>query len=201
MSVTTADGGSAGILLLAAGRGHRFGSDKRLARVPGSVATLLETTLKNARDSGMPVQVCLREQDHGIAVALSQDAVSARICARAHEGMGATLAEAVAGIVGWDAAIIALADMPLVTAATYRALARACTRETIAAPRYRDRRGNPVCFGAGWFPALLQCGGDYGARALLSANPDAIREIDVQDAGILADVDRPADLDAVLGRI
>ncbi|TCO78610.1 nucleotidyltransferase family protein [Chromatocurvus halotolerans] len=197
MSVTTADGGCAGILLLAAGRGQRFGSDKRLARLPASGTTLLKTTLAHARASGMPVHVCLRTEDHALADALSQDAVSTRVCQRAHEGMGATLAEAVAGTEGWDAALVALADMPWVTATTYRALAEACRREAITVPRYRGRRGNPVCFGAGWFRALLQCGGDSGARDLLLANPRAILELDVDDAGILRDVDRPADLEAM----
>ncbi|MFN2329345.1 MAG: NTP transferase domain-containing protein [Chromatocurvus sp.] len=198
MSVVTADRGSAGILLLAAGRGIRFGSDKRVATVPNSDSTLLETTLKNARASGMPVRVCVREEDHALVEALSRDAVTTIVCPRAHEGMGGTLADAVKGIDDWDAAVIALADMPLVQAATYRALAQTCSRETIAAVAYRGRRGNPVCFGAGWFSALMQCGGDYGARDVLSANPHAIRVIDVDYAGILADVDRPADLEAIL---
>jgi len=194
VSVTTADGGSAGILLLAAGRGHRFGSDKRAARLPDSGTTLLETTLGRARASGMPVHVCLRTEDQALADALSQEAVTIRVCQRAQQGMGATLAEAVAGIEGWDAALIALADMPWVAATTYRALAQACRREAITVPRYRGRRGNPVCFGAAWFRALLQCGGDDGARDLLLANPRAIIYLDVDDAGILKDVDQPADL-------
>lgn len=197
MSAATVDAGSAGILVLAAGRGHRFGSDKRIARLPNTGFTLIETTLRNAWASGLPVRVCLREDDHALAVALSGDAVTAIVCPRAHEGMGATLADAATGIEDWDAAVIALADMPLVKASTYRVLAAACSRETIAIPQYRGRRGNPVCFGAGWFSALTQCGGDFGARDVVSANPDAIRVVDLDDAGILSDVDRPVDLAAM----
>ncbi|MEQ8516751.1 MAG: nucleotidyltransferase family protein, partial [Chromatocurvus sp.] len=141
--------------------------------------------------------VCLREGDRVFPDALSGSHVTTMICRHAHDGMGATLAEAVSGISGWDALLVALADMPLVKASTYQALAQACSRELMVVPRYRGRRGNPVCFGADWFHQLRRCSGDRGARAVLSANPQAVRALGVDDAGILWDVDRPTDLDAM----
>lgn len=197
MSAATADVGGVngvGILMLAAGRSLRFGSDKRIARIPGSEHPLLETTLQRALDSGMPVCVCLRATDNALADTLLREGVSTAMCRRSHLGMGATLAEAVAGIQQWQAVVVALADMPLVRSSTYRALALACTRDTIAVPRYRGQRGNPVCFGAKWFSRLAQCEGDRGARDVLSAHPDALHLLDVDDPGILADVDLPGDL-------
>lgn len=197
MSAATPGVGGAGILLLAAGRSRRFGSDKRLAILPHSDDTLLQATVRVARDSGLPVHVCLREGDGALATALAGDSVSTMVCPSADKGMGATLAEGVATVSGWDALIVALADMPLVRASTYRALARACSRQRIALPHYRGRRGNPACFGADWFDQLRRCSGDRGARDVLAANSQAVLPVEVNDAGILQDVDDPASLEAM----
>lgn len=192
-----ASAGNAGILVLAAGRSRRFGSDKRLAHMPHSGRTLLESTISAARDSGLPVRVCLREGDDDLAATLSGDGVATIICRHASHGMGATLAEAVAADNDWDVMLVALADMPLVRAATYLRLAQACSRDGLAVPRYRGRRGNPVGFGAAWFGQLARCDGDRGARHVLAANSQAIVPVDVDDPGILRDVDWPADLEAM----
>ena len=197
MKPAMAAAGGAGILILAAGRSRRFNGDKRLARLPGRDLTVLEATVSAARKSGLPVRVCLREGDDALARSLARDGVASVLCERANEGMGATLAEAVAVVSGWEAVLIALGDMPMVKASTYQALARACSRAGIAAPCYRGRRGNPVCFGAAWLDPLRQSSGDRGARDLLAAHPHSVKEVDVDDAGILRDVDYPADLDAM----
>ena len=185
-----------GVLLLAAGYSRRFGSDKRLARLPASHQRLLEATLTQASASGLPVSVCLRENDDALAASLPAS-VGVITCHRAHEGMGSTLAEAMLHAGDRDGVIIALADMPFVRAETYAALAQACLRERIAVPCHRGRRGNPVAFGATWFAALRSCHGDRGARDLLKANPEAITAVTVDDPGILRDIDRPEDLNAM----
>ena len=39
---------------------------------------------------------------------------------------------------------------------------------------------------------MLHTEGDTGARALLSAHADAVYEVEMDDAGVLADADTPA---------
>jgi len=43
---------------------------------------------------------------------------------------------------------------------------------------------------------LLELDGDQGARALLSANPEQVVEVAVEDPGILLDIDTPQQLDS-----
>jgi molybdenum cofactor cytidylyltransferase len=62
----------------------------------------------------------------------------------------------------------------------------------IAAPIYRGKRGNPVGFSRQYLPQLLALEGDQGARGILKHYP--VTEVDVDDGGILRDVDTPADL-------
>jgi molybdenum cofactor cytidylyltransferase len=55
-------------------------------------------------------------------------------------------------------------------------------------------RGHPVGFGAMHGDALAALDGDAGARALIVAASDTVTTLDVDDPGILADVDTPDDL-------
>jgi molybdenum cofactor cytidylyltransferase len=114
-------------------------------------------------------------------------------CADAAAGMGHTLAHGVrssAGAPGW---IVALADMPHVKSSTITALDTAIRNGAdIAVPVHQGQRGNPVGFSRVHRQALLNMHGDQGARALLRAHP--VVEVEVDDPGILFDIDTPGDL-------
>lgn len=190
--------GAAGVLVLAAGRSRRFGADKRHALLP-SGRTVLWQVIDRVRDAGLPLLTCLGGEDVELAAALQSGGVPVMRCLQAHRGMGATLAEGAAALPPWRAAIVALADMPWVTPATFLDLASATDVDGITVPRHDGRRGNPVAFGARFFPVLMRCTGDRGARTVLSEAADRVRELPVSDPGILRDIDRPADLPAATG--
>jgi molybdenum cofactor cytidylyltransferase len=84
--------------------------------------------------------------------------------------------------------------MPWVTPASFLAVAEQVAKDCIAVPVYEGRRGHPVGFGSDFFSALASLGGDAGARQVLDAHPDRVRELPLADAGIHRDIDRPADL-------
>ncbi|MCB9751439.1 MAG: hypothetical protein H6713_15805 [Myxococcales bacterium] len=89
--------------------------------------------------------------------------------------------------------------MPWLRPATVDALSAARSRPTadlqIIAPRHRAAAAATRCCGAASSsPALETMSGDTGARALLRARPDALRLVDVDDSGVLRDVDTPAAL-------
>jgi len=52
--------------------------------------------------------------------------------------------------------------------------------------------GHPIGFGADFFAGLTALDGDEGARRLI--DPAKLIRIETDDAGILRDVDTPADL-------
>jgi molybdenum cofactor cytidylyltransferase len=109
-------------------------------------------------------------------------------------GMGASLAAGIGAAEEAESWIVALADMPRIAVETIAAVARAIDDgASLAAPFYEGKRGHPVGFGPEHREALLALDGDAGARALLMAHPPT--RIEVDDPGILQDVDTPADLD------
>lgn len=90
------------------------------------------------------------------------------------------------------ACVVALADMPWLRPCTLQRLLTHATRDRIVVPVYQGQRGHPVIFGTQFLPELAELGGDTGARALLVRHGAV--EVECDDAGILRDVDVPADL-------
>jgi molybdenum cofactor cytidylyltransferase len=58
-----------GVIVLAAGRARRFGSDKRQALLPDGLQ-VLEALLGQINESGLPILVCLDENDDALAFEL-----------------------------------------------------------------------------------------------------------------------------------
>ncbi|EEA00708.1 conserved hypothetical protein, partial [Burkholderia sp. H160] len=113
--------------------------------------------------------------------------------ASAERGMGASLAAGIAASDGAEGWLVALADMPCIALPTIEAVARALDNGApLVAPFYEGQRGHPVGFGIEHRDALLALDGDTGAKALLMSQ--ALTRIDVDDPGILRDVDTPDDL-------
>ena len=93
---------------------------------------------------------------------------------------------------GW---LVALADMPWIAPATIARVADAVAGGAIiAAPFHRGERGHPVGFGKACYAALATLTGDEGAKAIVAAQGDRIARIDVDDPGILRDIDTRADI-------
>lgn len=185
-------------LLLAAGRGSRFGSDKRRVRLADG-RSLLATSLQRARQVFAEVWVVLRPEDDLAALGLPADTPIIR-CHDADLGMGHSLAAGVRALRSEAATAIAvlLADMPGIEPASLRLLREQADAERIVFPLYRGRRGHPVLFGRAFWDELTQLRGDQGARALLQAHGDACHGLTLDDAGVLLDLDTPAALQQLL---
>jgi molybdenum cofactor cytidylyltransferase len=184
-------------LLLAAGRGSRFDptglQNKLLAPLPDgtpvsrAAAQRLLTVVPH-------VIAVVRAGAEDLAHVLNEAGCDVVFATDAERGMGASLA---AGVIasreaegGW---IVALADMPWIATSTIEAIARGLDAgASIIAPIYRGQRGHPVGFSFAHEAALTALDGDAGARSLLISSE--VTSIEVDDAGILADVDTRADL-------
>jgi molybdenum cofactor cytidylyltransferase len=181
-------------ILLAAGRGERFGGAKLLATI-GSGEFIGVMACRNLLSVLPRVVAVVRPDDAALAAALG--AAGARVvrCANADAGMGASLAcgvQATRDAAGW---IVALGDMPWIESSTIARVAGAIADgAAVAAPFHRGERGHPVGFGAACLAALAALTGDDGAKSVVAAHRDSLAKIDVDDAGTLRDVDRPADL-------
>jgi molybdenum cofactor cytidylyltransferase len=176
-----------GCIVLAAGSSVRFGSDKRHYRL-GSGHTLLEQTLLCAQALFNERVLVLRHDDHGLAQRFA-DHWRVVLARDAGLGMGYSLAAALTATQHWRGAVIALGDMPWVQATTYQAITEALQPNSLVVPYYQGQRGNPVGIGCQHFAALTKAEGDVGARALLQRHPELLQQVQVDDPGILKDLD------------
>ena len=177
-------------LILAAGSARRFGSDKRLFPIDG--VAMLARTVDVYRAVFDDVAVVIRPAESQVA-ALVQ-AAGARVVEAADAASGQSRSLA-AGVAAFDQAhglVVGLGDMPFVAPATLRAIVdeMAAFPEHIVRPRHAGRPGNPVGFPASAFAALGRIEGDTGAREVIAASDD-VRFVEVDDPGILTDVDQP----------
>lgn len=108
------------------------------------------------------------------------------------DGMASSIGAGLAAVRrGVEAVLILLADMPLVTHATLEALIATFDRERPDAvvPTHHGRRGNPVLISRSLFPALMRLTGDEGARRILADGRSRVLTCEVDDPGVLVDVD------------
>jgi molybdenum cofactor cytidylyltransferase len=182
-----------GVLLLAAGKGRRFGSDKRWATLADG-RSVFAATLDVVASGGLPVLVCLRPGDIRAQQLLDERGLAWVECDRAEEGMGAVLAQGLQVVSEWQAVLVALADMPWITPQTFRAVAEVIHCNSICRASYSGVPGHPVGFGSDYFNELRQLSGDEGARSLLQRHSALVTDLPVDDPGILQDIDRPEDI-------
>jgi len=190
------------VVVLAAGAGRRFGGRKLLAPFEGRplAAGALDAAL--AAPARRVLLVTDGDRDlaafaHEHARALGRDAdLQVVVAAHAAEGMGVSLRAGIEALrPDSDGAFVFLGDMPRVPLGLARDLVHALIPGIDAvAPHFAGRRGHPVLFGRGCFPALRALGGDVGAREVLAGLGDRLALVDSADPDVLFDVDRPEDL-------
>lgn len=193
-------GGVVGGIVLAAGSSSRYGRDKR--QVPlASGQTILESTISNAAAALDHLLVVLGHGDHDYAAELATRLNPDIRFLCAHDsalGMAHSLANGVKQVTDWRAALIILGDLPFIQDSTIKlvvtAYREAATAHPIVLPRYRGRQGHPVLFDQAYFKEIGKLTGDAGARSVIRAHSKDVIEIEVDDPGILQDIDRPRDL-------
>ncbi len=193
-------------IVLAAGRGARFGGGKLLARLNGApliAGALLTAFLAPVRRVHVAIgpEPALRKAIKAVAERIkASDRLVLVEIENPMEGMGASLRTAAAALPDDAAgAFVFLGDMPAIDPATPARLAEAFTGpHDIVAPTHLGLRGHPVLFGATWLPALRALSGDEGGRALIENAGARLVRVPVEDPGIHLDVDRPEDLARVI---
>jgi molybdenum cofactor cytidylyltransferase len=187
-----------GGLLLAGGRGRRFGSDKRAALLPDGVA-MLARALELLRECCDQTALVIGEEDDAAAFAARFPGVRVLRSPRSRGGMGFTLADAIAQLMDWDACLVSLADKPFIRPGSMRRVRELLVAHELVVPTHGGAWGHPVGFARRHFFALTRLEGDTGARELIVAEQSRVHFVELDDPGILADVDTPAQLDYLAG--
>jgi molybdenum cofactor cytidylyltransferase len=191
---TGTSGGQFACIVLAAGQSRRMGkTNKLLISVEGK--PMAQHAIDAARAAGCtPIVVVTGHAAEDVRSALSHDVIYVHNPDYA-DGLSTSLRTGIADLPETcDGVIVALGDMPRVTAAHLKALMNAHERDEgrlICVPTWNGKRGNPVLWDRRFFSDMATLGGDVGAKHLIGSNEDLVVEVHLDDDAILIDVDSP----------
>ena len=187
-------------VVLAAGASSRLGRPKQL--LPFRGRPLLEATLARVAAAqldeivvvlgGSAAEILAQVKLHGARPVVNPDY---------REGQSTSLRVGLAAVEDRaEAVVFILGDQPLQSAPVIDALIDTYRRTgaPIVVPSYGGARGNPVLFARVTYPLLHGLTGDQGARPLLRARADLVREVPVDAPAPPADIDTWDDYRAVL---
>ncbi|MBV8438854.1 MAG: nucleotidyltransferase family protein [Silvibacterium sp.] len=187
-----------GAVILAAGKSARMGEAKQLLRLGES--TVLGQTVAHVRAASVDELV--------IVLGASAEAVREQLPAEVpgslwvvvnpeyETGMASSLRTGL-GALGSEieATFVVLGDQPFVRAATLDRLIEEYRRTgaQIVLPLHQGIRGNPVLLDRSMFAEVMELEGDIGCRALFGKHPEGIVKVEVDDPGVLMDIDSRED--------
>ncbi|NVZ59897.1 nucleotidyltransferase family protein [Pseudomonas edaphica] len=183
-------------IVLAAGQGSRFRAaagadqDKLLADcigLDGVTRPVIEQVLMT-----LPERVVRRwlvTSPDRLAVIRLAKAYGCEVLLLDSPGMGDSIAAAVAASASADGWLVVLGDMPFIQPSTLERVIDAVQDDGISVPVQAGKYGHPVAFGRVLGPRMMALSGDRGAKPLFTQA--VVREVPVEDPGVLWDVDLP----------
>lgn len=189
-------------VVLAAGKSTRMGRAKALLPLGGD--TFAGRIVRTLRAAGVDdVVVVLGFEAESIAAALERAEVPARVVVNPRYESG-QLSSLLAGLRAVDrpgvtAMLLTLVDVPLVSAATVRAVLERhrASSAPLVRPVQGSRHGHPVLFDRRLFAALRGADPAAGAKPIVRAHASADGDVEVSDEGAFLDIDTPAEYESI----
>ncbi|MFN4179353.1 MAG: NTP transferase domain-containing protein [Armatimonadota bacterium] len=179
-------------IVLAAGQGSRMGGGKLL--LPFGDATVIERTIQGLLSvpvSDLVVVIGV----YGIAIERQLRKLPIRFAV--NPDPSSDMSESIrCGLRtvnpnDIEAFLVLPADIPLVLPETTRTLITSLldSDKSIAVPVFRNRRGHPVVFRSNFYERVLNFYSPQGIRSLVYSDPSQVLLIEVEDEGVILDLD------------
>jgi len=183
-------------VVLAAGRSSRMAPCNKLLELVEGKPVIVYAVSAALESGAEPVIVVTGFEAERIVEALRGLKVAVAHNSDHERGLSASLRTGLKALPpNTDGALIILGDMPEIQSGDLKALSGAFTgKQTICVPVRHGRRGNPVLWGAHYFPEMVGLTGAVGAKPLMAKFSEHVIEVPVESDGIFADVDTPSDL-------
>jgi molybdenum cofactor cytidylyltransferase len=189
-------------VVTAAGSAERFGGKKLLAPVDGE--PLLDHTIRSLLEGGVTEVIVVvgtdaRGELERDVNAMNDSRVRPVENPDPSRGMFSSIQVGVATANG-DALVVLPGDMPYVRPETVRAvIAKYRERPAIVSPRYKGKRGHPVVMPLSLRDEIATTAPTANLHEVIKHHQDERVDLDVDDAGVVRDVDTPADLERPSG--
>ena len=179
-------------LILAAGESSRMGTDKATLAYRGR--TFLEAIVQTLGEADIErIVVVLGHHAEEIQRQIEIGAAQVVINPDYRSGQTSSLQVGLRSLIADDleAILLCLVDHPAICAETVRRIVatfRQCGTPVVI-PTYQGRRGHPVLLGRQVFHELLQLASGAGADSVVRRYRPATQFVEVEDEGIIKDVD------------
>lgn len=187
-------------LVLAAGRGSRFGAVKLAHKINGK--PVLRYTLDTLLAAEIPTTVVLGYAADTVRSVYQNLPVSDILNSNWEQGMGTTLACGVMHLMPNmpDAILVCLGDQIGITAQDINRMQQAANEnpDCIVVADFGEQLSPPCLFPRRFFKQLEQLSGDEGARHILKRHIAECVRLSIPDAQY--DIDCPADIERFLAR-
>ncbi len=160
--------------------------------------TLLQHVLSNLKQSEVDeILVVTGHQKENVKQSIGQFNVQCVENDQYIDGLSSSIKIGVESLTGHtDAVLICHGDMPFVNPMTINKLVDTyIDRRQIVIPNYKGQKGNPLIWPKEYFNDLTKLSGDSGARQTLADYKNKIIQLEVNDVGILLDIDDPQTLE------
>jgi len=183
-------------VVLAAGTSSRMGRAKQLLSLGES--TVLAQTLTLVQSAALhEIVLVLGASAEAIRRQLPSPQELKIVVNQAYQqGMASSLRAGLSAVdPNSDAALIVLGDQPFIRSQTIDRIIEEYrrSRAQIVIPVHQGRRGNPVLLDRSVFAEVMALEGDIGSRAVFANHLNGIAKVEVEDVGILLDLDEPGD--------
>jgi molybdenum cofactor cytidylyltransferase len=197
--------GRFGAILLAAGMSRRMGTPKALLDLDGQplIARLIETVRLALPLSRIivvtghnPQQVrdaCLSTADRNLSFVHNANYERGEMLSSVKTGVSAVRDE-------WEGFFLMLLDQPLVRVSTLTELAKSwlAERPDIVIPTHAKKRGHPLLIASRCVCSIVSLPGDATLREFVAQHASTTRAVEVDDPGVVSDVDTPDDYERIL---
>lgn len=191
-------------LILAGGESRRMGSPKALLEFGGE--TFLDRLILILGQSCSPVIVVLGYEPHRIKTGLSDAAMATFVTNPDYtRGQLSSLQCGLAAVPEPAEGVMFIpVDHPAVRPSTVASIARRfqerSPEELLVVPRFEGQRGHPVCVSSELIPEFLALPEGAQARDVVHGHLKQTAYLEVDDPGVLKDIDDPASYFLITGQ-
>ncbi len=182
-------------IVLAAGQSRRMGEDNKLLIPVGDNPMIVHAVASACGSKADPVIVVTGYQAELVGQAVKDFDITLVHAEDYADGLSRSLAKGLEAVpVDADGVVVCLGDMPRIRSGHIDRLLDAFRPGGICVSEYEGERGNPVLLDRCYFDEMKSIEGDRGARNLIRRFDASVRDVSMDDAAPLIDVDRPEDL-------
>lgn len=192
-------------VILSAGRSSRMGRPKALLPFDAAGTTFMGHLASALRAGGVDEVVAVgRAGDGALRREAAKCAVRYATNTAADEGQLSSVLAGLAAVEerGASAMLLIPVDVPRISGATVSRVIAAwrASHAPVVRAAWQGRHGHPVLFAREVFADLHRADPDVGARAVVRALGERVVNVEVEDPGVVEDIDTPEDYRRLFGR-